>query len=51
MSEEEFCALEEVIVAQIRMIIEDELGRDNLHESVRYSELRQDFIDKFIFGE
>ena len=51
MTEEEFNQLLVVIEAKINELIGDHLGRDTLHEAVRFSELRQDFINTFIFGE
>jgi hypothetical protein len=51
MSEEQLEALLEVIEAKVNERIGDAFGRDTLLESMRFSELKQEFIDTFIFGE
>ena len=45
MSEEEFCALMEVIAAQ-----HDAAHSTDIEDQVRYSRIRQEFIDVHIFG-
>ena len=46
MTEEEFCALEEYIDARI-----ENHGSIHIEDQVRVNQLRQDFIDRFIFGD
>lgn len=51
MTEEEFSALEEIIDAKCKVLLEDAAGRDSCIEDMQYRELRQEFINTFIFGD